>query len=401
MEVSDTTAETRLSPTPLLDRLAPLPPPVSPGSGSRIIVGVSIGLVIAISAILKAWDPPFARSLRLWISMHFAQMFEGHRTGAELFLVGCSVVVAGFAVVVVHEAGHVLGGLAAGFRFHSMAIGPIKLDRSFRVSRHRGSLAWSGGWVGMFPVKRDHLRLRALVLVLAGPVSSLLWGCAVFLLPFSKGPASAVFILGSILGGLIELLPIRSRAVAFDGWRILRLLRNREWSDRWLALMTLSADLQDGVLPEALPAHDLAKAVAVRDDSIDTVSAHAIAYSAAFHQHKDTEAGQMLETCLRYSSHAAPALREALMSDAAVFQARRRKRVDLAEQWLAVMPASMPWLRTRVEAAILEGRGDVEAASRKLDHYEDTILSLPLPSEVQRDMLLRAARRWKSELRSR
>lgn len=400
MQASTTAVETSTSPTPLLDRQAPLPPPVSSGSGSRIIVGVAIGLMTLISAILVAWDPPFAQSLGWWMARHVEQMTEGYGTGAGLFFLGCSAVLAGFAGVVVHEAGHVLGGLWAGFRFQAMAIGPIKLDRRFRVSRHRGPLAGSGGWVGMLPGKRDHLRLRTLALVAAGPASSLLWGCAVLLLPFSKGLASQTFILGSLLGGVIELLPIRCGAVAFDGWRIWGLLRNREWSERWLALMTLNADIYDGTMPEALPAQALANAVAMRDDSIDTVTAHAIAYFAAFHLRKDAEAGQLLETCLRYSRHAVPAMREALMSDAAVFQARRRKRPDLAEQWLAVMPAATPlsWLRTRVEAAILEERGDIDAASRKLDLYEDSMRSLPLPSEAQRDMLLRLVRRWKSEL---
>lgn len=144
-EMNAATADTRTSPTPLLDRLNPLPSPIPPGSGSRNIVGVWIGVVITISAILMSWDPPFARSLRLEIFTHFEQMLAGD------------------------------------------------------------------------------------------------------------------FVLGSVSGGLIELLPIRSGAVAFDGWRILRLLQNRQWSDRWLALMSLSADLQDGIMPEALSAHDLAE----------------------------------------------------------------------------------------------------------------------------------------------
>ena len=99
--------------------------------------------------------------------------------------------------------------------------------------------------------------------------------------------------------------------------------------------------------------------------SPDAVSAHAIAYSAAFHQHQDVEAGHLLETCLRLSSCVAPAMREALMSDAAVFQARRRKRPDLAEQWLAAIPATSPqsWLRPRAEAAMLEANGDFEGGS--------------------------------------
>ena len=84
------------------------------------------------------------------------------------------------------------------------------------------------------------------------------------------------------------------------------------------------------------------------------------------------EAGQRLETCLAYSSHATPVLREAMMSDAAVFQARRRKRADLAEQWLAEIPVTTQhaWIRSRAEAAILEAKGDVAGAMNKLAETE-------------------------------
>jgi hypothetical protein len=351
------------------------------------------------AAVLKIWDPPFAHSIRWWIADHVDQMVDSYGKGPGLLLLGCSVALAGVASIVVHEAGHVLGGLWAGFRFHSMAIGPLKVDRGFHLSRHRGTLAWSGGWVGMVPGVRDHLRRRALVLVAAGPASSLLWGGAVLLLPFPKGVASATFILGSLLGGMIELLPIRSHAVALDGWRIWELSRSSPWSARWLALMRLAAEIQDGVMPEDLSAQALATAVSLRDDSADTVTAHGLAFFAAFHRRQDEEAARLLETCLAYSAHAAP-MREALMSDAAVFQARRRQRLELAEQWLASIPAATPrsWLRTRVEAALLEQRGDIAAASSKLEDYERTLRSLPLPSEAQREMLLRLVERWKGEL---
>ena len=57
-----------------------------------------------------------------------------------------------------------------------------------------------------------------------------------------------------------------------------------------LRCCTSAASSRDGVLPESLSADFLAKAMAIRDDSADTVKAHAIAFSAAFHQHKDSEA---------------------------------------------------------------------------------------------------------------
>ena len=143
-----------------------------------------------------------------------------------------------------------------------------------------------------------------------------------------------------------------------------------------------------------------ARAIAVRDGSIDTVVAHSFAFSNAFHQHKNAEAGGLLETCLSYSAHAPASMREALMSDAAVFQARRCKRVDLAEQWLADIPgtAELRWIRLRAEAAILEARGNLQGALGKLEECEQAVDALTNVS--RREYVLRLLERWKSELRS-
>jgi hypothetical protein len=55
-------------------------------------------------------------------------------------------------------------------------------------------------------------------------------------------------------------------------------------------------------------------------------------------------------------------MRAGLISEAAVFQARRRKRADFAEKWLADLPAQtpFPWFRSGAEAAIREARDDLE-----------------------------------------
>jgi hypothetical protein len=242
---------------------------------------------------------------------------------------------------------------------------------------------------------------RALVLVCAGPAASILSGFAVLFLP-ARGLATGLFAVVSVIGGLADLVPWRTQAVVSDGARIWMLLKRRAQGERWLALLRLGADLTDGVPPESLPADYLSKAIAVCDHSADTVIAHSIAYSAVFHQHQDVEAGKLLETCLRFSSSVAPAVRAAPMSDAAVFQARKRKRADLAEQWLADMPATTSqlwlwlWLRSRAEAAVLEAHGDVKVTVRKLDECENAICALP--SATQREVLLRGLRRWRSEL---
>jgi hypothetical protein len=87
------------------------------------------------------------------------------------------------------------------------------------------------------------------------------------------------------------------------------------------------------------------------------------------------------------------------MSDAAVFQARRRHRPDLALAWRNDLPPDVPpWLRTRAEAAVLQAQGQLAAAAARLDECERAIAALPMPSEEQRRMAIRLLGRWKAEL---
>jgi hypothetical protein len=299
----------------------------------------------------------------------------------------------------IHELGHLIVGVWVGFRCRSMFLGPLQFNAPFRLSLNPDRRSWWHGGVTLVPDKPEKLRAGAIAMVFAGPAANLLTGCMVLLLPYPKGFFSWLFIVASLLAGMMELfLPIRGPTFVFDGRRIWMLLWDRGRGERWLALMKLSADTRDGVSPELTSPDLLAKATAVRDDSADTVTAHVFAFSAAFHQHRDGEAAERLETCLAHSERVPRVVREALMSEAAVFQARRRKRPDLAEQWLAGIPAKTQhrWFRSRAEAAILEALGDVSGALRKLAEVEAAFLTFP--KNPQCENLLRLLQRWKAEL---
>jgi hypothetical protein len=306
---------------------------------------------------------------------------------------------AGFAAVAIHEAAHAVAGVGVGFRFNSLRIGRLQFDRAFRISLYKGRGTGSGGWVSLFPVKHDGLIWRAIAMLLAGPLSNLLSIAVLLALPYSKGGFSALFIYISALLGVMNLIPFRSRAVISDGGRILMLLANRARGERWLAMLKLIEEMRTGP-PDRMSPEFIAKATAIEDQSPDTLVAHALAYAAAFWQHKDEEAARLLETCLRHANMAAPSQRQGLAVDAAIFQARRRKRADLAQQWLAEVPpkAEFPWLRPRAEAAILEAQGDLDGARKKLDEVEKLISSSP--NQALREMSLRGVRRWKAELQA-
>lgn len=341
-------------------------------------------------AILRQWS---LTDVRPWL------LDQWERIG--VVGVALSLLAAFYLMLAIHELGHVAAGVCVGFRVHSYRVGPLLISRPFRLSLHRGPGAIVNGAVELFPAVSDGLVWRGVAMVLGGPVANFLSATLVLLLPPPISACSVFFIAFSITNGVNDLFPFESRLGVSDGRRIWMLMRQRERGERWLALLHLGGQLIDGALPESLSTDFLAKAIAVRDASVDTVKAHAIGFWAAFHQHQDSEAGQRLETCLAYSAHAAPVLREALMSEAAVYQARRRKRADVADQWLAGIPATTPhaWYRTRAEAAILEAKGDIDGALKKLAETETAIRALP--KNPLRETAVLLLQRWRSELQDR
>ena len=303
-----------------------------------------------------------------------------------------------FAVIVVHEIGHLVSGLVAGFRFVSIQFGRLRIDAPLRISFRSLSKTGGSGFVHMIPCTSQKLRSRALLLCAGGPFANLLAGTILLLYRGHSFHGAELFAGFSILTGAGNLVPFRRLSVTSDGKRILSILRNDHQTERFLSLLQLTAQLGDGTAPEDLSQDFLAKATAFKDESQDTVVAYAMAYTVAWYSRSDDEAAQLLETCLKYSAFGSPDLREALKNDAAVFQARKRKNIDLAEQWqseIAEKP-DKPWLKLRVQAAILEAKGDVEGALRKLDETENALRTIPNP--FQRSVSLRFLERWRSEL---
>ena len=287
-----TAAETSNRATPILDRLAPLPKAESPRSESGFMIAAWIVLGAAILTMLVFWRPPFLQSLRRVSLASFTQSLPDQLTASSIVILALSLALVGFAIVMIHELGHVLGGIWAGYRFDSMRVGPIQLDRRLRISRYRGPGAWIRGTVSMIPVKTDKLILRAIVMVFAGPAANVFSGYAAAAAPVPAGLHIRRIHLQFNRGGSGRARLSVSRPERRFRWSSnLDAVRRSRAGRAWVALMRLGAELRDGVPPESMSVDFLAMATRVRDDSPETIAAHAFAYMAAFHQHQDAERG--------------------------------------------------------------------------------------------------------------
>lgn len=382
-------------PTPILDREAPLPRP------PRIRIDASItsvavlffGATIAVWALLAFGVPTvFSDWMRAAIDL-----LRGDWPPSRVVWTIAATWVALLATIAVHELGHVLGGKAAGFAYHSVRIGPFQFDKRLALTMSWKTESMLTGMTFTVPVTTHALGRRAFVMVAGGPLASVLSAALIYALPFPKGIFWSVFLVASTLNGLAELVPMRSAIGWSDGKILANLVLSSAWGERWLALIRLRVDVLNQTPLENLSPDFLAKAVAICDPSPDTVTAHSFAYANAYHRNELERAAQMLEVCLAHIHHAAPAIRDMLISDVAVFQAEKRNQPELARQWLQSLgPATATWNRLRVEASILEAEGDLAATAAKLSECEAAAKALPDPQ--QRTWVLGIIERWQSRL---
>lgn len=144
----------------------------------------------------------------------------------------------------VHEVGHLVFGLAVGFRFYSVCVSRIRIEKRGRKlsvrllgkNEHAGSCE-------MLPKSGDGVKGRTIAFALGGAVFNLIYA-AVFTLLYFLAPPSGVlfffelFTLFHIAEAFSALLPVPSPTGLTDGAFVLGLIKNERLSVATLCVMT-------------------------------------------------------------------------------------------------------------------------------------------------------------------
>jgi hypothetical protein len=291
-----------LSATPCLDRQIPFPP-----------------------------RNPTDRELRWW----------------QLALVGACLLLKTFFViaavwmllVLIHELGHVVGGSLVGFRFNYIRIGPFTIDRSGKITQHWTWHVLASGQTLAKPVSGTALKWRYCFYFVAGPAANLITAFCVFkIMPRNNSLPAAIglaIFLGSILMGFVNLLPVRIKTQMTDGRRIWILLFTRKRRDRMLMLLTFAADARRGARRAFMADGRVEPSSLIIDGSSEQVATNWLAFYKATAAKDHELAGRCLENCLVAAFSVTAELRVELTIEAAQYQSLRRKRPDLAREWLA------------------------------------------------------------------
>ncbi len=190
--------------------------------------------------------------------------------------------------IVVHELGHVVGGMLQGFRFVLFIVGPFRIDRdpeigTLRVGRNR-SLEMAGGAAACMPVDEHDLVRRVKWLVAGGPLASALFtalGASLALVPEPHWWSGAALLFASICAALTlaTTVPMQNGSFVTDGKRFLQLHRGGAEARRDAAQFLALVKDQQGVPVRELSAQLLRDQLIPADASMHEVLARAAAYA--------------------------------------------------------------------------------------------------------------------------
>jgi hypothetical protein len=394
---ADTTQIARYSPTstPLLDVLRPLPSRKPVRLSASEYFFLSGAVIIALIAL-----PELRRG---------AEWLAASTGGWPAGLLTCLIVPGGalFLSLAMHEAGHLLAARLTGFRLRPGRWRARPDGKFDSVRRLHSCDALRLGILSLEPGKLDHLRRRLCLLVLGGPLASLVVPLMAQLgrYAYSARPGVAfgvhVFTAISLLVGIGELLPDAGRGNSSDGARILMLLRNDAAAQRWLAIIQLQLALERGEDPRTWDEITVVRATALDDDSRDAVAARWLGYLWATERQDITAATKYLEEALAAPASASGWIRDRLFLEAAMFQAWFRDDLDRAHLWAGKIRSRKltPAQQLRLHVALLWAQGKLFDAWEMLGAYL-TLLG-NLPESPARVLAEKSAQEWKEQMESR
>lgn len=202
---------------------------------------------------------------KVFLSGHLDAL-TGSVSGGEAMARIVAVPVAMWAALAAHELGHLLTGLAQGFRFNLYVAGFLGIRRNadtdaIEVYLNK-DIQLFGGVAATIPVKRsDNLRRQFARVIIAGPIVSLAGGFLVLALAWygllSLSPVSPALmrtlVLFGLTFGLVSLmlflattLPSRTGAFYTDRARFFRLIRGGRTADIEQAILETMAQITSG-----------------------------------------------------------------------------------------------------------------------------------------------------------
>lgn len=306
-----------------------------------------------------------------------------------------------YASVLVHELGHLAGGLIGRGRLLMMTVGPVRVVRGHH-RWHVEPFLRAGGFAGltvMLPDLSRPMRPQLLPLIAGGPLASLLLVVAgVAVAVWTDGRVAAYGALFALVSGFLcacTMIPMRMQGFMNDAAQFIETLRGGSGIAFRQALLALAGESITGVRPRDLDPAMIERAFALDDrgNPLATLGLRQIAAVAALDRGDAVAAAPHFAAIEAGIDDAPQGMRQLF----AIVLARKHALLDrdavAARRWFDAAQGGLveraDRLATEAAVATIEGRADdaaraLSAATAALPRHYDPGAARFLADEIER-----------------
>lgn len=329
------------------------------------------------------------------------------------WLVVC-VILGSVLQILLHEAGHLLLGLASGYQFCSFRIGSVLwMKQDGRLQRRRFSLAGTIGQCLLEPPEPVNGKIPYVLYNLGGSLLNL-GTAALFAVLYwrtaSRPLLCTMFLMLSVFGLLFALtngIPLPVGAVNNDGHNAVSIGKCPEALRSFWLQMKVNAELTHGVRPKEMPQDWFPLPSEVPLDNSMTAAACILTFQRIMDQQNFPLARQVGETILQHGSGMVNLHRVMLQADLLYCELvgdNRPERIEAfqTKTYRKLMKAMRNYpsvLRVQYAYALLHDR-DPAAAETLRERFEQIAKRYPYSAELESERELMLYARTVSDLRA-
>lgn len=326
---------------------------------------------------------------------------------AGLLWILAAMVPAAAVQTIVHEAGHLVGGLATGYRFCSFRVGSWMVQaEQGRLRLRRLSLAGTGGQCLLAPPELREGRIPYVWYNLGGVLGNLLLAVLALLalrrteLPWPVRMLLALTAGIGLLFAVLNGLPMQIGGIDNDGANLLALRRDPEAQRAlWAQLKIVEAQSQGLRLKQMPEAWFLLPPGAERRTGL-AAAVVMLQASRSMDQHRFAEAVGQMDRLLAKGSKVEGIQRRMLWCDRVCCALLTGREPEILAQWETAeqkqfrrqMKSCLPVLRTEYAYALLV-LGDRQQAQRLQADFERAARRWPYPGDCASEAELLALAR--------
>ena len=299
--------------------------------------------------------------------------------------------------VVIHEAGHLVFGLATGYQFSFFRIGSLMLlKQDGKITCKKFRIAGTAGQCMMEPPEPAGGTFPAVLYNMGGSILNLVAGALfyfVYRLSGGGGAAGLFWYMMSIMGlqyALSNSIPLHTATVNNDGYNILSLTRSPAAREAFRIRMKVSERLAKGVRLKDMPEEWfwVPSDQDMRNSMLAGIGVNTCC--RLMDQHRFEEAGILAERLLQVGSGMAGIQRNSLTCNLIYLELIGENRTERLrqlytpqrKQFMKKMRSSPEVLRTEYVYALLTEQ-NIGKAQTILARFEKTARTYPYSSEIQ------------------